>query len=165
MAKTFTPGPKTSREFRDALGCFATGVTVVTAQTDTGPIGMTANSFTSISLNPPLVMWSPAKTSIRYPYFAAAEFFAIHILAEGQRDTALAFARRGDAFDTVDWEAHATGVPMLTSALTSFLCRTSAIHDGGDHVIVVAEVTETTQREGTPLVFARGGYGRFALDA
>ena len=80
--QTFIPGPETARAFRDALGCFATGVTVVTTQTDRGPLGITANSFASLSLDPPLVLWAPALTSSRYQAFADAERFAIHVMAE-----------------------------------------------------------------------------------
>ncbi|WP_299352702.1 flavin reductase family protein [uncultured Shimia sp.] len=162
MARHFAPGSENTRDFRDALGCFATGVTVVTAPGDPSGIGMTANSFSSISLTPPLVLWSPSKHSLRYPFFAKAERFAIHVMRSDQKDLALDFARRGDAFDRVDHEIGKNGLPLINDCLARFECRTSALHDGGDHVIIVGHVEQVLLNEGTPLVFAQSGYGAFA---
>ncbi len=162
MAPEFDPTVENQRMYRDALGCFATGVTVITAGSDRGPIGMTANSFSSISLDPPLVLWSPAKHSHRYPVYAAAKRFAIHVLRADQQALALEFARRGDAFDQVAWRADAEDVPLIDDCLARFECRTHAIHDGGDHAIVVGEVVHVTLNSGTPLVFAQRAYGGFA---
>jgi flavin reductase (DIM6/NTAB) family NADH-FMN oxidoreductase RutF len=157
-----TPGPDSERQFRDALGRFATGVTLVTCDSDIGPLGITANSFASLSLAPPLVLWSPARSSRRFHAFTAARHFAIHILRDDQLDLARAFTHHGQAWDHVDWRASPDGVPLIDDVLARFDCRLHAIHDGGDHAIVVGEVTAATMGEGTPLVFAGGGYGGFA---
>lgn len=162
MSRQFVPTQDTTRDFRDALGCFATGVTVVTAASETGGIGMTANSFSSISLTPPLVLWSPSKTSLRYPYFEAAERFAIHVMRADQKDLALEFAKRGDAFDLVANSLSPAGVPLIDDCLVRFECVTEAIHDGGDHAIQVGRVENVLLNEGAPLVFAQSGYGAFS---
>ncbi|MEP2532953.1 flavin reductase family protein [Shimia sp.] len=161
MAPEFDPTAENQRIYRDALGCFATGITIVTAPTPTGPIGMTANSFSSISLDPPLVLWSPAKKSQRYPLFAGADRFAIHVLRADQKDLALEFARRGDAFDQVAWHTNALNVPLIDDCLARFDCQTHAIHDGGDHAIIVGHVVHVTLNDGAPLVFAQRSYGNF----
>lgn len=158
---TFSPTVENQRLFRDALGCFATGVTVVTTQTPTGPLGMTANSFSAVSLDPALVLWSPAATSQRYPYFAKSAHFSIHVMRCEQKQLALEFARRGDAFDLTDWATNADGVPVLTTCLARFDCATHAIHKGGDHAIIVGRVLRATLSSGAPLVFAQRAYGSF----
>lgn len=161
MCKSFVPGPETTRDFRDALGCFATGVTIITAQTETGPIGMTANSFSALSLTPPLVLWSPSKTSRRYPFFAAAKHFAIHVVRADQKELAMDFAKEGDCFDKVAWAPNNTGVPVLSDCLCAFECTLEAEHDAGDHAILVGRVENATIHTGRPLVFAKGSYGGF----
>jgi flavin reductase (DIM6/NTAB) family NADH-FMN oxidoreductase RutF len=158
----FDPAKEDGRAFRAALGRFGTGVTVVTCATPTGPLGITANSFASVSLDPPLVLWSPAKSSSRYPFFMAADHFAIHVVGDDQVDICNGFARNGDAFDQFDWETSTNGVPLLNGCLSRFECTTEAIHDGGDHSIIVARVTHVTTREGSPLMFFGGSYGSFA---
>jgi flavin reductase (DIM6/NTAB) family NADH-FMN oxidoreductase RutF len=157
-----TPGPDTQRDFRDALGRFATGVTLVTCDSDIGPLGITANSFASLSLDPPLVLWSPARSSRRFAAFTAARHFAIHILRDDQLPLARAFTHHGQAWDQADWHASPEGVPLIDDVLARFDCRLHAIHDGGDHAIVVGEVTAAIIGDGAPLVFAGGGYGGFA---
>jgi flavin reductase (DIM6/NTAB) family NADH-FMN oxidoreductase RutF len=157
----FTPGPDTARAFRDALGRFATGVTVVTALTDEGPVGITANSFASVSLDPPLVLWSPARASSRFPVFAAAEHFAIHVMGREHRDLAAHFVRHGRDFSGIATEPGPGDVPLLADCLARFACRTEARHDAGDHLIVVGRVLEAASRDGAPLVFCHGGYGQF----
>ena len=164
MTRTFVPGLDNTRDFRDALGCFATGVTVVTAPGEPSGIGMTANSFSSISLSPPLVLWSPSKTSMRYAYFANAKRFAIHVMRADQKDLALEFARRGDAFDQVETRLDADGLPLIEDCLARFECSTSALHDGGDHAIMVGHVENVLLNRGTPLVFAQSAYGAFSPD-
>ncbi|GAA6207948.1 flavin reductase family protein [Cognatishimia sp. WU-CL00825] len=159
---SFVPGPETAREFRDALGCFATGVTVVTAQTASGPIGMTANSFSSLSLTPPLVLWSPAKSSKRYPFFAAATHFAIHVMRQDQAHMAQTFAKSGDCFGQFDWVPNDNGVPVLDACLGVFECTQVASHDAGDHQILIGQVDRAAFRSGSPLVFSRGKYGNFS---
>jgi flavin reductase (DIM6/NTAB) family NADH-FMN oxidoreductase RutF len=157
----FTPGPETERAFRDALGRFATGVTVVTADSDLGPLGITANSFASVSLDPPLVLWSPAKASRRYPAYEAAERYAIHVLADDQMDLCQQFSRQGTDFSGLDWRLTDDGVPLIEGCLARFDCARIAAHDGGDHLIVVGRVLRAEYREGRPLLFSSGRYGCF----
>ena len=160
MDRSFAPGPDTAREFRDALGRFATGVTVVTCWAD-GPLGITANSFSSVSLDPPLVLWSPARASRRFDAFAEAPHFAIHVLDAGQSPICAGFTASGDAFDGLTWGRNDEGCPVIDGCLARFDCAAHARHDGGDHDIVVGRVLRAAAREGPPLVFAGGSYGRF----
>jgi flavin reductase (DIM6/NTAB) family NADH-FMN oxidoreductase RutF len=161
LTHSFDPALENSRDFRAALGRFGTGVTVVTCNTGSGPLGITANSFASVSLDPPLVLWSPAKSSTRYPFFMAADHFAIHVIGADQAELCQAFAREGDAFDQFDWERGAQDVPLLNNCLSRFECTKTAEYDGGDHSIVVARVTQVTTRDGAPLLFYSGRYGGF----
>jgi flavin reductase (DIM6/NTAB) family NADH-FMN oxidoreductase RutF len=165
MAQEFEPGPEQQRAFRDALGRFATGVTLVTTRSPLGPLGITANSFASLSIDPPLVLWSPARSSRRFPAFTECDHFAIHVLSEQQFDIAHRFVSDGLAFDGVDWEEGPDGTPLLAGALARFVCTRHAVHDGGDHAIVVGRVVEATSRDGDPLVFALGHYGGFSPEA
>lgn len=158
---TFTPGPETARAFRDALGCFGTGVTVITTMTDKGPAGITANSFASVSLDPALVLWCLANGSARYETFANAQHYAIHVMAEDQHDLAQGFARDGLDFSHADWTSGLNGVPTLRRALARFDCRLAARHPAGDHLILVGEVLSATHRPGKGLMFKRGQYGGF----
>lgn len=160
--RLFVPGTETSREFRTALGTFATGVTVVTAMGDQGPMGMTANSFTSLSLDPPLVLWSPAKNSSKHGGFTTAAHFAIHVLGEEQDGLSASFTRGGTAFDGLAWEINAEGAPVIPGTLARFECALHAVHDGGDHSIVIGRVLRVAQRDGAPLCFSQGAFGRFA---
>jgi flavin reductase (DIM6/NTAB) family NADH-FMN oxidoreductase RutF len=156
------PDATNARLFRDALGRFATGVTVVTIMRPDGPMGFTANSFSSLSLDPPLVLWSPAKSSSRYTHFAAAEHYAIHVLGQAQADWPARFARGGAGFDGLDWQLNAEGVPVLPATLSRFDCTRHATHDGGDHLIIVGQVLWLALEEGEPLVFAKGRFGGFS---
>lgn len=158
---SFVPGPERRRELRDALGRYGTGVTIVTADTPDGPVGITANSFASVSLDPPIVLWSIGRQSSRFAAFAASEHFAVHVLGAGQLELGRHFARNGRAFETVAHEVNAQGVPLLAGCLSRFECRRIAAHDGGDHVIFLGQVTEAALRDGEPLLFVGGGYGRF----
>lgn len=146
------------KQLRDAMGRFATGVTVVTTMTADGPLGMTVNSFASVSLDPPLVLWSPARKSLRFPAFEAADFFAIHVLAADQKDLAAAFALAGDAFDGLDFATGEGDTPLLSDCAARFECRHAAGHDGGDHLIVLGEVLRIEEREVAPLLYHRGAY-------
>ncbi|SFT78021.1 flavin reductase family protein [Sedimentitalea nanhaiensis] len=158
---SFIPGPETDRAYRDALGCFGTGVTVVTTRTAQGPLAMTANSFASVSLDPPIVLWCAAKRSLRHAAFAAAPNYAIHVMANDQQDLALHFARSGHDFDTVSWTENAAGIPILRGCLARFECRGSDLHDAGDHTIIVGQVLRAACRPGTGLMYKRGQYGGF----
>lgn len=158
----FIPGPDTTRAYRDALGRFGTGITVITTQTADGPLAMTANSFASVSLDPPLVLWCAAKKSQRYRAFTEAATYAIHILAEDQRPLAEHFARSGLEFDAIDWHRSDTGLPVLGGCIARFECRRSALHDAGDHTIIVGEVERAALRSGRGLLHKGGQYGTFA---
>lgn len=158
----FRPGGEQTRAFRDALGRFATGVTVVTCMTDTGPEGITANSFSSVSLDPPLVLWSVARTSSRFATFAAAPHFAIHVLGQDERDLAARFTKGGAGFDGLDWLPGPGGAPVIPGTLARFDCHRHAAHDGGDHVILIGAVDRAALRDGAPLVFSQGHFGAFA---
>lgn len=157
----FTPSADTERAFRDALGCFATGVTVVTCRDAEGPLAMTANSFAAVSLDPPLVLWSPAISSRRHDSFVNAEHFAIHVLSTDQHAMCRDFAMNGRAFDCAPWHEDDTGVPLLDGCLARFTCSKFAAHPGGDHTIILGRVTDVARSAGKPLVFAQGAYGRF----
>lgn len=161
----FTPGADTQRQFRSAMGQFATGVTVVTAQTPTGPIGMTANSFSGVSLEPALVLWCPAKSSSRYAFFTAAAHFAIHVMGADHEAIATGFAKSGQAFDGLDVTLNTQGVPLLGDCLARFECSTHQIHDAGDHAIMLGRVTSAAFREGEALVFCQGKFGAFDKEA
>ncbi|WP_323007232.1 flavin reductase family protein [Pseudorhodobacter sp.] len=161
---TFTPDAMDNRAFRDALGCFATGVTIVTIQSGHGPMGFTANSFASLSMDPPLVLWSPARASSRFDHFASARNYTIHVLAHDQAKLIARFIRGGPGFDGLSYHRNAEGVPLLAGALARFDCEQHATHDGGDHLIVVGRVLRCTKRETAPLVFTQGQYGGFTAN-
>lgn len=152
------------RKFRNSLGRFATGVTIVTVAGPSGPVGMTANSFASVSLDPPLVLWSPAKSSARYQTFVDAEFWSIHVLGLEQLEHSLLFTGTGLGFDDLPYDVTDNGVPVIPGTAARFDCRRHAVHDGGDHSILVGQVLDvTTNGAGDrPLVFSGGHFGTFA---
>lgn len=150
-----------ARTFRRALGTFATGVTVVTSVSPDGELlGFTANSFNSVSLNPPLVLFSLDRGAFSMRGFEAAGVFAINVLSEDQQALSNAFARAlVDKWQAVEYETWETGCPILTQALASFECETTSMHDGGDHVIFVGRVLRLRATEhGKPLLYFRGAY-------
>lgn len=152
-----------ARTFRDALGCFATGVTVVTAITDDGqPIGLTANSFTSVSLDPPLLLVCIANSASSGSILRNAERFAVNVLQIGQQPTSNRFAGKGeDRFAATPWELGEFGTPVLTGSLSSFECARDAVHDGGDHFILVGRVLKAMfEPRRDPLLYFRGKYRR-----
>ncbi|MBU2993073.1 flavin reductase family protein [Octadecabacter sp. 1_MG-2023] len=146
------------RAFRTALGAYATGVTVVTVPSADGPIGITANSFASVSLDPPLVLWSPAKGSKRFDYFSGAPHFAIHVLDSHQQECCNDFTKDRSAFSTLDWETGDHDVPLINGCLARFECTLEAEHDAGDHVILIGRVTRAQSRDGLPLLFQAGRF-------
>lgn len=158
MPTEFVPDADNARLLRDAFGRFATGVTLITTGTDEGPMGMVANSFSSLSMDPALVMWAPARSSRRFPHFESAQHFAIHILADDQADLCNGFIKNPHAFDGFDMRVDANGVPLVENCLARFECTHFATHDGGDHVIVVGQVTKAEMKNGEPLAFFAGGY-------
>ncbi|MEM7751837.1 MAG: flavin reductase family protein [Pseudomonadota bacterium] len=157
----FVPGPDTTHDFRGALGRFATGVTVVTCQSDLGPLGMTANSFASVSLNPPLVLWSPAKSSSRHDAFAEAPHYCIHVLGQEQRELCMQFVKDGLDFTGLSVTDCPNGAPLIAGCLAHFECRRDANHDAGDHTIIIGHVEAAAARDGEPLVFSSGDFGGF----
>ena len=150
-----------SREFRDALGAFATGVTIVTTRAaDGAPIGLTASSFNSLSLDPPMVLWALSKAARSLSAFAAARHFAVHILAADQRSLADRFAARGaDRFAGLELDEGAGGIPLLRGCSATFQCRTAYQYQGGDHVIFVGEVVAFDHSGRPGLAFHGGAYG------
>lgn len=157
----FIPSPDTEKDFRRALGRYATGVTVVTCQSEHGPLGMTANSFASVSMDPPLVLWSPAKSSSRHAAFLAADRFIVHVLGKQQSDLCNRFTASGLDFDQVAISESAGGAPLIDGCLAHFECSQHAIHDGGDHSIIVGKVEAASAQDGEPLVFSGGDLGGF----
>lgn len=150
-----------SREYRDALGILPTGVTIVTVMQDGAALGMTVNSFTSVSLQPQLILWSVGKDSERHAIFAGAERFAVNILAADQAALARACAdeARLDKLDLA-WTPGDHGAPLITGALAHLQCRRYAVHPGGDHDILVGEVLDfDVARDAPALVFHRSRYG------
>lgn len=158
----FVPDSGNQRAYRNALGSFTTGVTVVTAMADGGPIGMTVNSFTSISMEPPLVLWSPAKKSSKHDLFDEAQYFAVHVLGAEQDHLCKAFSRGGSGFADLSWALNDEGVPTMPHTLARFECSRSASHDAGDHTIILGRVLRVALRDGDPLCFSRGMLGRFS---
>lgn len=155
------PPSFSSQEFRDALGMFATGVTIVTARkADGGVIGLTANSFNSVSLSPPLVLWSLARAAGSMPTFSTGSHYAINILAADQKALAERFALKGaDRFLGVDFIEGAGGAPLLPGAAATFECFNRSRYEEGDHVIFVGEVERCAHRAGaTPLLFHGGRF-------
>lgn len=155
------------RAFRQALGAFATGVTIVTTRDVEGrPVGLTANSFNSVSLDPPLVLWSLALNSQNLPAFRQAPTWAVHILAASQEDMSRRFATRGsDKFADIEFEHGPGGAPLLNDCAARFLCKATFEYEGGDHAIFVGEVLDLSLAEGPPLIFHGGRYGRLAPPA
>lgn len=148
-------------DFRNALGSFATGVTVITALGKNGQkVGMTANSFNSVSLDPALVLWSIGRDSNCFDDFMTAQAYAIHVLADDQQDLSNRFAKTGaDRFEGLDISEGLSGVPLLSHYSACFQCTVANQYDGGDHVIIVGKVLEFVDNGLQPLIFHRGGYG------
>ncbi|MEM9256128.1 MAG: flavin reductase family protein [Pseudomonadota bacterium] len=149
------------RELRNALGRFATGVTLVTTVTDSGePWAMTANSFSSVSLDPPLILWCLQNNSDAYDVFAGPQYFAVNILADSQQAQSNQYAQKGNhLLDQGHFRDGKYGSPVIHDALVNFECELEASYPGGDHLIIVGRVREMHQRPtGEPLLFYSGGY-------
>lgn len=154
-----------ARRFRDVLGHFASGVTVVTSMAGDKPVGMTCQSFSSVSLEPPLITFLPAKTSRAWPLMQRAGHFCVNILADGQQELSEVMARRGaDKFAGLEWSLSKTGAPLLDGILGYVDCTVHAVHEAGDHHIVVGRVQDMDFRTGAddstpdPLLYFRGTY-------
>lgn len=155
-----------SRTLRNAMGCFATGITVVTTlRADAMPVGLTANSFTSVSLDPPLLLICLAKTSSSLSAFEQSDKFAVNILHIGQQPTSNVFtSKSADRFGQTDWSLGETGVPILTNSLASMECTCQARYDGGDHIIMVGQVERARfEPRRDPLLYFSGKYRRLHL--
>ena len=149
-------------DFRRVLGQFATGVTIITAMDGDEPAGVAANSFTSVSLDPPLVLFCVGRTSSTWPRIERARKFAVNILGEHQEELSQLFATKGaDRFGQTEWHVGVGGSPVLHDCLAYLDCEFWAEYDGGDHIIVVGKVLDLGLTEGPgPLLFFGGKYGR-----
>ena len=150
----------TPQHMREALGTFCSGITVVTAMDDDQPVGFTCQSFSSLSLDPPLVSFNPARTSTTWPRIREGGVFAINVLSSDHVAISNGFAQRGtDQFRGVRWESGPLGAPLIHGVLAWSECRLWAEYDGGDHTIVAAEVLNLTARPAAgPLLFYQGEY-------
>ena len=151
---------KDLKNYRNALGQFATGVTVITTLDENGnKVGMTANSFSSVSLDPMLVLWSIAKTANAFDIFNQAEHFAIHVLSANQQAISVQFATQGiDRFKGIDCLEGYGGVPLLADYCAAFQCQIETRYEGGDHVILVGRVMDFDHNATEPLIFHSGHY-------
>jgi 3-hydroxy-9,10-secoandrosta-1,3,5(10)-triene-9,17-dione monooxygenase reductase component len=147
--------------FKEVLGRFATGITVVTAMEDGLPVGFTCQAFASLSLEPPMVVLAPAKTSTSWPRMARAGAFCANILADDQADLAVKFSAPGDRFEGVRWSPGRSGTPILDGVLAWVECALGAVHDAGDHELVTGTVLHLGIGEGGPLIYYCSGYGGF----
>ena len=154
------------RDFRNALGTYATGVTIITAAAPDGkPYGLTCNSFASVSLNPPLVLWSLVVYSSSLTIFQDASHFTVNVLGASQQALANKFAKSSDdKFTGVDWTPGLGNAPVLAESVANFQCRSVNRYYGGDHVIFLGAVEAYTYNAKEPLLFARGAFGRFTTD-
>lgn len=151
-------------ELRNAFGKFMTGVTVVTTKDTNGtPLGFTANSFSSVSLEPPLLLVCPAKSLSSFDAFANCDYFHVNVLAHDQQAVSNRFASKtGDRFEETDWQADANGSPKIAGAIASFSCKRDRSIDAGDHIILLGEVTHFDSSDDTGLGYSAGGY--FSLE-
>jgi len=156
-----------ARKFRDVLGLFCSGVTVVTSFSEGKPVGMTCQSFSSVSLEPPLIMFSPAKTSRAWPLIRRAGYFCVNILAADQSDLSNAMATKGEEkFDGVSWTPAGTGAPVIDGVLGHIDCTVHQVVEAGDHYVVIGRVkelsfgdrSESEDAKADPLLFFGGKY-------
>ena len=154
------PMKLTERQFRDALGQFTTGVCVVTAAPEgSDAVGVTVNSFTSVSITPPLILWCLKVESVVYSAFAAADRFAVNVLAANQKELSEQYAdKTRHRLEPGCYVTGAGGAPVLNNAISSLSCVVRARYSGGDHVIILGEIMDITANPGAPLVFFQGRY-------
>ena len=153
-------------KFRQVLGHYPTGVVVVTGMADDGaPAGLAIGSFTSVSLDPPLVAFFPDKKSSSWPRIAAAGSFCVNVLGEDQEDVCRVFASKGaDKFASFGWRPGRTGAPIINDVIAWIECTIERVDDAGDHLVVLGRVVDLEVGEaGGPLLFYRGGYGRYEV--
>ena len=152
-------------KFRQVLGHFPTGVVVVTAMHEGAPVGLAIGSFTSVSLDPPLVGFLPDKSSSSWPKIQAAGAFCVNMLGEDQEDVCRIFAtKNADKFATIGWKPGRTGAPIINDVTAHIECELGEVIEAGDHYIVLGKVIDLeVNHQGGPLVFYRGGYGRYTI--
>ncbi|WP_316168518.1 MULTISPECIES: flavin reductase family protein [unclassified Bradyrhizobium] len=155
--------PIDARDFRNALGAYGTGVTIITAADAAGrPYGLTCNSFASVSLNPPLVLWSLLLYSSSLNVFQSASHFTVNVLGTSQQALANKFAKSSeDKFIGVEWSPGLGRAPVLKESVANFQCRSVSRYYGGDHVIFLGAVEAYSYSPTEPLLFVRGRFGRF----
>lgn len=153
------------KALRDTLSCFPTGVAIATSVARNGaPIGVTISSFNSVSMDPPLVLWSIAKSAGSLPEYLAHPGFAINVLSGDQAGLCKLFSGpERDRFASLDWRAGRNGVPVINGCAATLECETHAVYDGGDHEIMVGRVVEHASNDQTPLVFGQGKLGSLAI--
>lgn len=153
-------------DLRSAFGAFPTGVTVVTTQTTTGePVGFTANSFTSVSLDPPMLLVCPGRLLTSFDTFSSCTQFAVNVLAEGQEDIANTFARfKGDRFSAVAWTGDRDGLPLIDGVAAQFSCATDQAVSAGDHIVLIGKIREFTYSGMRGLGYAGGSYFSLGLE-
>lgn len=162
MAESHLPGVEPD-DFKAALGRWASGITVVTAQGPDGPVGLTASAFSSLSLHPPLILVCIGMASYHHEHLTDAPAFAVHILDSAQEEVSNTFAfKREDRFEGIAVEEGPLGVPMLPGCLARLACERHAVVDGGDHSILVGRVLQADVTDGQPLAWWQGGYRRLA---
>lgn len=161
MTGTAPPGPVSPTVMRDVLGHFVTGIVVVTAIGSDGPLGFTCQSFASLSIDPPLVSFAPARTSTTWPQIRAVGAFCVNVLASDHQDVSAAFAvSGGDKFAGVAWAPAPSGAPLLEGVSAWIDCTLFAEHDGGDHTIALGRVLDLgADPSRIPLLYYRGRYG------
>jgi 3-hydroxy-9,10-secoandrosta-1,3,5(10)-triene-9,17-dione monooxygenase reductase component len=161
MSASAPPGPVSPAVMREVLGHFVTGVVVVTALGPDGPLGFTCQSFASLSLDPPLISFSPARTSTTWPRIRATGAFCVNVLAEDHEEISAGFARSGvDKFAGIAWSAAPSGAPVLEGVTAWIDCGLWREYDGGDHTIAVGHVRDLgADPERLPLLYYRGRYG------
>jgi len=148
--------------FREVLGHFTSGLTVITGLDRDGPVGFTCQSFMSVSLDPPLVAFAPSRTSASWPRIETVGAFCANVLGEHQEALSRVFATKDpDKFRGIGWRRASTGSPVLDHVLAWVDCRVEAVHPAGDHLVVLGRVEELGLGDGEPLLFYRAGYGRF----
>ncbi|THJ00980.1 flavin reductase family protein [Nocardioides sp.] len=153
-----------ARRFRDVLSCFASGITVITTMSGSEPVGMTCQSFSSVSLDPPLVMFIPARSSRAWPLIQRSGRFCVNVLAADQEDVSAQMATKGtDKFAGISWHpAPATGSPVIDGTLAHLDCTIHAVYEGGDHYVVIGRVQHLETHDGVtvpePLLYYKGRY-------
>ena len=154
-----------AREIRNVMGHFATGVTVITTKDRTGkPFGLTVNSFTSLSLNPPLVVVCVDKTVDCYSCFDETKVFAVNVLSEDQEELSRRFATKGiEKFAGIQWRMGEHGSPLLDGVIGTIECKVTRSYEGGDHTIFLGEILSATAKGDRPLIFFKGKYHRLPL--